>query len=283
MASSSKPNPRSKNQKSRKAPLVKEDSKLNKPFVPRKSYISKTEASGLMRLNRFLSNAGIASRREADKLIELGLVSVNGKIVTELGVKVDPRVDVVKYDDRNLRPEPMRYILLNKPKDFLTTTDDPQERKSVMFLIQNACKERVYPVGQLDRNTSGLLLFTNDGEMAKRLTRPKHGFPKLYHVELLEKVTGAELSKMRDGIKLDDGFVKVDEVDFVGDGKDQRQVGVRITSAKSRVVRSLFEHLGHKIKKLDRVMYASLTKKDLPRGHYRNLTETEISFLKMIR
>ena len=152
MASSSKPNPRSKNQKSRKAPLVKEDSKLNKPFVPRKSYISKTEASGLMRLNRFLSNAGIASRREADKLIELGLVSVNGKVVTELGIKVDPRVDVVKYDDRNLRPEPMRYILLNKPKDFLTTTDDPQERKTVMFLIQNACKERVYPVGQLDRN-----------------------------------------------------------------------------------------------------------------------------------
>jgi 23S rRNA pseudouridine2605 synthase len=283
MASSSKPNPSSKNQKSRKSPAIKGDSKLNKPFKPRKSYVSKTEASGLIRLNRFLSNAGIASRREADKLIELGLVSVNGKVVTELGTKIDPKVDSVRYDDRSLKPEALRYVLLNKPKDYLTTTDDPQERKTVMELIQGACRERIYPVGRMDRQTMGLLLFTNDGEMAKRLTRPKHGFPKLYQVETIEKVTGAELSKLRDGVKLEDGFVKVDEVDFVGEARDQRQIGIRINSTKSGVVRKLMEHLGHKVKKIDRVMYAGLTKKDLPRGHYRHLTENEINFLKMIR
>ncbi len=283
MASSSKPDPKSKSQKAKREPKFKEGSKLTKPFQPKKSYISKTEQSGLIRLNRFLSNAGIASRRDADKLIELGLVSVNGKVVTELGTKVDPKVDVVKYDDRNLRPEPMRYVLLNKPKDYITTMEDPQERRTVMMLVEGACKERIYPVGRLDRQTMGLLLFTNDGELAKRLTHPKHGYPKLYHVETAEKVNPADLQKLRDGIKLEDGMVRVDEVEYVGTGKDQHQVGVRIHSGKNRIVRRMFEHLGYKIRKLDRVMFAGLTKRDLPRGRYRHLTEQEVNFLRMIR
>jgi 23S rRNA pseudouridine2605 synthase len=283
MASSSKKDPNSKRQQARRKPAISENSKLNKPFSPKKGYISKTEREGLIRLNRFLSNAGIASRREADKLIEMGLVTVNGKIVTELGTKIDPHVDVVRYDDVNLKPEKMRYVLLNKPKDFITTMDDPEGRRTVMSLVANACKERIYPVGRLDRNTTGLLLFTNDGEMAKRLTHPKHGYPKLYHVETIEKVKPADLDKMREGIKLDDGFVKVDEVEFVSDGKDQKQVGLRIHTGKNRVVRRIFETLGYTVRKLDRVMFAGLTKKDLPRGRYRHLTEQEINFLKMIR
>lgn len=283
MASSSKKNPNSKNQQARRKPAITEDSKLNKPFTPKKGYISKTEREGLVRLNRFLSNAGIASRREADKLIEMGLVTVNGKVTTELGTKIDPRRDVVRYDDVNLKPEPMRYVLLNKPKDYITTMEDPNDRKTVMSLVVGACKERIYPVGRLDRNTTGLLLFTNDGDLAKRLTHPKHGFPKLYHVETIEKVKGADLEKMREGIKLEDGFIKVDEVEFVGDSKDQRQVGLRIHSGKNRIVRRIFESLGYTVKKLDRVMFAGLTKKDLARGRYRHLSEQEINFLKMIR
>lgn len=234
-----------------------------------------------MRLNRFLSNAGIASRREADKLIELGLVSINGKVVTELGAKVDPRVDVVKYDDRVLRPEALRYVLLNKPKDYLTTTEDPMERKTVMTLVLDACRERVYPVGRLDRNTTGLLLFTNDGEMAKRLTSPKHGFPKLYHVETVEKVKSTDLQKIREGVKLEEGYINAEEAEFVND--DPRQIGVRIHKEKNQIVKKMFEHLGYTVKKIDRVMYAGLTKKDLARGRYRHLTEKEVSFLKMIR
>lgn len=281
MASSSKPNPRSKNQASKRKPAFSKDSKLTKPFTPKKSYVSKTEQAGLIRLNRFLSNAGIASRREADKLIELGLVSVNGKTVTELGAKVDPRVDVVKYDDRVLRPESLRYVLLNKPKDYLTTTEDPMERKTVMTLVLDACKERIYPVGRLDRNTTGLLLFTNDGEMAKRLTNPKHGFPKLYHVETVEKVKASDLQKIRDGVKMEEGFIRAEEVEYVGD--DTHQIGVRIHQEKNQIVRRIFEHLGYTVKKLDRVMFAGLTKKDLSRGRFRHLTEKEVGFLKMIR
>jgi 23S rRNA pseudouridine2605 synthase len=235
-----------------------------------------------IRLNRFLSNAGVASRREADRLIELGLVSVNGKVVTELGIRVDPNQDVVKYDDVVLRPERLRYVLLNKPKDFLTTAgDDPEGRKTVMWLVKEACKERLYPVGRLDRNTMGLLLFTNDGDLAKRLTNPKNGFPKLYHVETAEKIKGTDLDKIREGLKLEDGIVKAEEVSLVNG--NNYEVGIRINSAKNRVVHRIFEHFGYSIKKLDRVMYAGLTKKDLPRGRYRHLSEQEVSFLKMVR
>jgi 23S rRNA pseudouridine2605 synthase len=236
---------------------------------------------GLMRLNRFLSNAGIASRRDADKLIELGLVKVNGKVVTELGMKVDPKVDVVKYDDKNLKPEKLQYVILNKPKDYITTSEDPLERKTVMHLIEGACKERVYPIGRLDRMTTGLLLFTNDGEMARRLTSPKNGFPKLYHVETLEKIRGEHIDAIREGLRLEEGFVKADEISLVNG--DPRQVGLRINSSKDRIIKAVFEHFKYTVKKVDRVMFASLTKRDLPRGRYRHLTENEVSFLKMIR
>jgi 23S rRNA pseudouridine2605 synthase len=282
MASSSKPNPRSNNQKAKRKPLEKRtSSKLTKPYVPPKTKIR--EDDGLMRLNRYLAHAGIASRREADKLIELGLVTVNGKTIKELGAKVDPKVDVVKYDDRTLKPEVSRYVLLNKPKDYVTSSDDPMERRTVTMLILSACKERIYPVGKLDRNSTGLLLFTNDGDVAKRLLQPRFGFPKIYHVETVDKVTTAQLAQMREGIKLEDGYAKAEEAEYVGDGKDQHSIGVRINSDKSALVRRMFEQLGHKIKKLDRVMYAGLTKKDLPRGRYRHLTEQEVAFLKMIR
>jgi 23S rRNA pseudouridine2605 synthase len=236
---------------------------------------------GLMRLNRFLSNAGIASRRDADKLIELGLVKVNGKVVTELGMKVDPRVDIVKYDDKNLKPEKLQYVILNKPKDYLTTSEDPLERKTVMHLIEGACKERIYPIGRLDRMTTGLLLFTNDGEMARRLTSPKNGFPKLYHVETIEKIRGEHIDAIREGIRLEEGFVKAEEISLVNG--DPRQVGLRINNSKDRIIKNLFEHFKYTVKKVDRVMFASLTKRDLPRGRYRHLTETEVNFLKMIR
>lgn len=256
---------------------------LHKEFVPEKAYISKTEREGLIRLNKFLSNAGIASRREADQLIELGLVSVNGVVVKELGLKIDPKNDVVKYDDAILRPEKLRYFLLNKPKGFLTTMEDPEGRRTVMDLVKDACVERIYPVGRLDRATTGLLLFTNDGELAKRLMHPKHEFPKLYHVETDQKVKAEHLDQMREGFVLDDGFIKADEIEYVEGVNAKKQVGIRIHSGRNRIVRRMFEHFGYTVVKLDRVMYAGLTKKELTRGRYRPLTEGEIGFLKMIR
>ncbi len=243
------------------------------PRAPRKE--------GEIRLNKYLSNAGIASRRDADQLIQLGLVTVNGKVITEMGFKVNIHTDVVKYDDKNLRPEKLRYVLLNKPKDYITTMDDPQERKTVMYLIKDACPERIYPVGRLDRQTTGLLLFTNDGELAKKLTHPRYGVSKLYHVETLEKVKGTNLDAIRKGVKLEDGLIIPDEVSYVND--DPHQIGIRIHSGKNRVVRRIFEHHHYTVKKLDRVMFAGLTKKDLSRGRYRHLTEQEVAFLKMIR
>lgn len=282
MASSTRRDPKSKRQKEfTKKKTAREGSQLYKEFEPPRKALREKDA--LIRLNRYLSNAGVASRREADKLIEMGLVKVNGKVVTELGTKVNPASDVVHYDGLSLRPERMRYVLLNKPKDYITTTDDPEKRRTVMWLVKEACKERIYPVGRLDRNTTGLLLFTNDGEMAKRLMHPRYGYPKIYHVHLVQKMKGADLEKIRKGITLEDGFVKADEAEIVGDGQDATQVGIRIHSGKNRIVRRIFEHLGYDIKKLDRVMFAGLTKKDLPRGHWRHLTPQEVSFLKMIR
>lgn len=263
------------------------DDRSSRPYVRgkfRKSVAPEykpKKQDGLVRLNKFLSNAGIASRRDADQLIELGLVKVNGKVVTELGHKVDPRVDVVKYDDKNIKPEKLRYVLLNKPKDFITTTDDPEERKTVMWLIKEACKERVYPVGRLDRQTTGVLLFTNDGDLAKKLTHPRHGVQKLYQVETLEKVRGTDMDAIRNGIELEDGFIKADEISYVAD--DPRQIGIRIHSGKNRIVRRIFEHFNYTVKKLDRVMFAGLTKKDLQRGRYRHLTEQEVNFLRMLK
>lgn len=235
-------------------------------------------AQGYIRLNRYIANAGICSRREADVLIKAGTVTVNGKVVTEMGVKVGPN-DVVNYDGQDLSREKKVYLLLNKPKDYVTTMRDPQGRKTVMMLVDRACKERIVPVGRLDRETTGLLLFTNDGEMAKKLTHPKYGVTKLYHVQLNKKVHGDDLAKLLEGIELEDGLVKADKVAHVGD--TSREIGMEIHMGKNRVVRRMMEALGYKVVKLDRVMFAGLTKKNIPRGRYRMLTETEVNQLKM--
>jgi 23S rRNA pseudouridine2605 synthase len=265
-------------------PRFRKSSKdLDTDFTPKKAFISRTERDGLVRINKYLSQAGIASRRDADELIALGLISVNGKVITELGEKIDPQKDVVKYDDRVIRPEQFRYVLLNKPKGFLTSDEDEKGRETVMSLVHSACSERIYPVGRMDKEATGLLLFTNDGDMAKRLTTPKNEFAQLYHVELSEKISQADMKQMLEGVKLEDGFVKVEQVAYVEGSEDKKQVGLRIHSSKNKIVRRMFETMGYRVKKLDRVMYAGLTKKDLPRGRYRHLNSTEIGFLKMIR
>jgi len=234
---------------------------------------------GLIRLNKYLANAGISSRRDADTLILSGTVKVNGKVVDTLGYKVKAD-DVVTYADSAIKNERKVYLLLNKPKDFITTTDDPQERRTVMELVRTACKERIYPVGRLDRNTTGLLLFTNDGDIATKLMHPKHEIRKVYHVSLNKPLRGEDYKAISEGIELEDGPVKVDDIAFVGEGK--KEIGLEIHSGRNRIVRRIFEHLGYEVIKLDRVTYAGLTKKDLPRGKYRFLTEKEISFLKML-
>ncbi|NBX81125.1 MAG: rRNA pseudouridine synthase, partial [Flavobacteriales bacterium] len=231
--------------------------------------------------NKYLSNAGVCSRREADVLIETGVVTVNGKIITELGYKINPG-DVVQYDGETINAETKRYVLLNKPKGFITTMDDPRGRKTVMSLVKKACRERIYPVGRLDRETTGLLLFTNDGDMAKKLTHPRYQAVKMYHVELHKSVVKEDLEKLLNGIDLEDGRTKVDKVEYVENGTS-KELGVEIHSGKNRIVRRLFEALGYTVVKLDRVQFGGLTKKDLPRGYYRHLTEQEIAFLKMTK
>lgn len=236
------------------------------------------ENRGLIRLNKYIANAGVCSRREADKLIEAGAVTVNGVVVTELGTKVMP-TDEVRYGDQVLQKEKPVYILLNKPKDFITTTNDEYDRKSVMNLITGACEQRVYPVGRLDRNTTGLLLITNDGEMAKKLTHPRYGVKKIYHVELDKNLSQTDFEQIITGVELNDGFIAPDELAYVGESK--REIGIALHSGKNRIVRRIFEFLGYEIVKLDRVYYAGLTKKDLPRGHWRFLRNEEINILKM--
>jgi len=236
------------------------------------------EKYGPVRLNKYISNSGICSRRDADILIQTGAIEVNGQIVTELGMKVMP-TDEVRYGDRILQREKPVYLLLNKPKDYITTTDDERDRKDVMELVKGACKERIYPVGRLDKNTTGLLLFTNDGEMTKKLTHPKHGIRKIYYVELEKNLSTADFEKITNGIELSDGEIQVDEIAYTGDTK--REIGITLHSGKNRIVRRIFEYLGYEIVKLDRVVFAGLTKKDLPRGKYRFLTEAEINILKM--
>ena len=236
---------------------------------------------GTIRLNKYIANAGICSRREADKLIAAGSASVNGKVITEMGFQVHEG-DVVNYGGETLRSERKRYFLLNKPKGFITTVDDPQERQTVMMLIDGACPERIYPVGRLDRNTTGLLLFTNDGDLARRLTHPSTGVYKIYQVEVDKAVTREDMKRMLEGIELEDGPIHVDDVQYVQGANDKRIVGVELHSGKNRIVRRIFEHLGYNIHKLDRVVFAGLTKKDLPRGRYRELTEKEVGYLKMI-
>ena len=212
-------------------------------------------------------------------MIQTGVITVNGKVVTELGTRIT-LADKVMFHDQTLNSEKLVYVLLNKPKDYITTSDDPDKRKTVMDLVGNATKERIYPVGRLDRNTTGLLLFTNDGELTKKLTHPKYETKKIYHVMTDKNVKKEHLDAMLSGIELEDGYIKVDDVQFVGDEKNKKDIGIEIHSGRNRIVRRLFEHFDYKVVKLDRVMFAGLTKKDLPRGKWRLLTAKEISFLK---
>ena len=232
-----------------------------------------------IRLNKFLANAGVCSRREADEFIQAGVVTVNGEVVTELGTKV-MRTDVVKFHDDPVLLEKKVYVLLNKPKDYVTTSDDPQQRKTVMDLVKNACPERIYPVGRLDRNTTGVLLLTNDGDMASKLTHPKFLKKKIYHVYLDRNVTAHDLQQIAEGITLDDGEIKADAIEYA-DPVDKKQVGIEIHSGKNRIVRRIFESFGYKVLKLDRVQFAGLTKKNLRRGDWRYLTEEEVDRLRM--
>jgi len=232
-----------------------------------------------IRLNKFLANAGVCSRREADTFIEAGVVSVNGVVVTELGTKVK-RTDEVKFHDQPVKIEKKVYVLLNKPKDYVTTSDDPQNRKTVMDLVKGACDERIYPVGRLDRNTTGVLLLTNDGELASKLTHPQFLKKKIYHVHTDKNVTAADLRQIAEGITLDDGEIHADAVDYASE-TDKKQVGIEIHSGRNRIVRRIFEHLGYKVTKLDRVFFAGLTKKNLKRGDWRYLTEQEVNMLRM--
>ncbi len=235
--------------------------------------------TGLIRLNRYISNAGICSRRKADELIAAGVVSVNGVVISELGHKVDPQKDEIRYNGELLKREKMVYVLLNKPKDYITTTEDPQERRTVMHLVEKASKERIYPIGRLDRNTTGLLLMTNDGDLADKLSHPRNNIVKLYQVELNKSLTQGDLNKIAFGLELEDGLIKPDSISFVAGGS-KREVGIQIHSGKNRIVRRIFEHLGYEVVKLDRAVYANLTKKDLPRGRWRFLEESEVIQLK---
>lgn len=233
-----------------------------------------------IRLNKYIANAGICSRREADVFISAGSASVNGKIITEMGYKVK-LTDEVRFDGNLISPEKKRYVLLNKPKNFITTMDDDRGRKTVMDLVSKASKERIYPVGRLDRNTTGLLLFTNDGELAKKLTHPKHNIQKIYHASLDRKLSMSDLTKISEGFILDERRVIVDEISYI-QNQPKSEVGVKIHSGRNRIVRRIFEHFNYKVIKLDRVIFAGLTKKDLPRGHWRHLTEMELNNLKML-
>ena len=232
-----------------------------------------------LRLNKFLANAGVCSRREADEFIQAGVVTVNGEVVTELGTKI-LRTDEVKFHDAPVSLEKKVYVLLNKPKDYVTTSDDPQQRKTVMDLVKDVCPERIYPVGRLDRNTTGVLLLTNDGDLASKLTHPKFLKKKVYHVHLDKNLTAHDMQQISEGITLEDGEIKADAVAYA-DERDKSQVGIEIHSGKNRIVRRIFESLGYRVTKLDRVQFAGLTKKNLRRGDWRFLTEKEVDMLRM--
>jgi len=250
-----------------------------KPFKPR---LKKAPVDdGTIRLNKYIANAGICSRREADEFIRTGLAQVNGKVITEMGYKVQPG-DVVKFDGKTISAEKNVYILLNKPKGFITTTKDEKDRKTVMNLIENATTARVFPVGRLDRATTGLLLFTNDGYLTKKLTHPSHSVRKIYHVKLNKKATHADLEEIRKGVRLiPEGIAVVDNVSFI-EGKPHNEIGIEIHIGWNRVVRRIFEKLGFEIESLDRVSFGGLTKKNLKRGDWRKLDEKEVAFLKML-
>jgi len=266
----------------RKKSFKKEHSKNKLKFSKNKSYFSKklNPKNEGVRLNKYLAHAGIASRREADKLIKTGLVTVNDKIITEMGYKVKPG-DKVRFNGETIKPEKKVYVLLNKPKNFITTTEDEKQRKTVMELVQKSAPVRIYPVGRLDRNTTGVLLFTNDGDLAKKLTHPKHAVEKIYHVKLDKNFKPSDFERIKNGLQLDDGFIQVDDISFIK-GAPHNELGIKIHSGRNRIIRRIFEHLGYEVIKLDRVLFAGLTKKDLKRGHWRHLTKKEVDFLKML-
>jgi len=254
--------------------LLKKPKRERAPFIPAKF-------EGPVRLNRFIAAAGVCSRREADRLIEAGEIMVNEQVVTTLGSRVN-QGDKVMYKGKLLRTENKYYILLNKPKGYVTTMEDPAQRETVMELVKDACEERIFPVGRLDRNTTGLLLLTNDGELAKKLTHPTHRIRKIYEVELDRPLTKSDMMRIASGIQLEDGVAEVDAIAYVGKGEDRTKIGIELHSGKNRVVRRIFEKLRYHVKKLDRVAFGTLTKKNLPRGHWRYLTEHEVNFLKML-
>lgn len=256
-----------------------DESPKSKPVLRGRKKAEPAKNSDLIRLNRYIANAGICSRRKADELIEAGVITVNGMVVSELGHKVNPVTDEVRYNNETLKRQKNVYVLLNKPKDYITTTDDPQERRTVMHLVEKASRERIYPVGRLDRNTTGLLLMTNDGDLADKLSHPRSNITKLYHVELNKSLVQGDLNKIAFGLELEDGLIKPDSISYVA-GASKREIGIQIHSGKNRIVRRIFEHLGYEVVKLDRAVYAGLTKKDLPRGRWRYLEEKEIIQLK---
>ena len=249
---------------------------MKKQIEYRETHIDPNEP---IRLNKYLANAGVCSRREADGFIEAGVVKVNGNVITELGTKVK-RSDVVLFHDQQVNIEKKVYVLLNKPKDYVTTSDDPKNRKIVMDLVKGACRERIYPVGRLDRNTTGVLLLTNDGELAAKLTHPQFLKKKIYHVHLDKNVSAADMRQIAEGIELEDGEIHADAIEYASE-TDCKQVGIEIHSGRNRIVRRIFEHLGYKVVRLDRVYFAGLTKKNVRRGDWRFLTEREVNMLRM--
>jgi 23S rRNA pseudouridine2605 synthase len=275
---SSRNSSRGRQEGKKNTPLSRKSQK--KDFKKIKSTPKSDDSSGI-RLNKYIANSGICSRREADTFIEHGSVEVNGKLVTEMGYKVQPD-DIVRFDGTSITPEQKKYVLLNKPKNYITTMDDDRNRKTVMDLISNAAKERIYPVGRLDRNTTGLLLFTNDGDLAKKLTHPKHNVRKLYHATLDNKLALKDLEKLRGEVVIEGKKVFIDAVSYV-DGQPKTEIGIEIHSGRNRIVRKIFEHVGYKVTKLDRVVFAELTKKNLPRGRWRELTNLEVTNLQILK
>lgn len=265
-------------EKEKNGKFQKYSSKNDENSTPKQA--SQKNNSDGIRLNKYIANAGICSRREADIFIKAGSATVNGKLVTEMGYRVQ-ELDEVRFDGVLLNQEIKRYVLLNKPKNFITTMEDERGRKTVMELIANATKERIYPVGRLDRNTTGLLLFTNDGEIAKKLTHPKNAVQKLYHASLDKKLSAGDMQKISEGFTLDDKRVQVDAIDYILN-QPKTEIGIKIHSGRNRIVRKIFEHFNYEVVKLDRVVFAGLTKKDLPRGQWRHLTEMEVNNLKML-
>ena len=270
-------NPRANNPRTQKKTRVLSVKRKTrpKPVNKKSAHLQDNE----IRLNKYIASTGLCSRREADQLITTGLIKVNDKIVTELGTKINPG-DKVYYNGNRLKEEKKVYILLNKPKDYVTTLEDPNAKRTVLDLVRNACRERVYPVGRLDRNTTGVLLLTNDGELTGRLTHPKFNKLKIYHVFLNKPLKAEDMEKIAEGVTLEDGFIKADNISYA-DPVDKKQVGIEIHSGRNRIVRRIFEYLDYKILKLDRVYFAGLTKKGVPRGKWRFLNDQEIAVLKM--